>query len=90
MIEGDARIAELLEHMQQIDSAVTVADIETTLKILDFSYFKNDIEKSYGPPVIHRQGDVIELAAHFQHQLKMNGFNVMLRTSFALDNITMR
>ncbi|UAS89448.1 DUF3427 domain-containing protein [Staphylococcus pseudintermedius] len=74
LIEGDARIAELLEHMQQIDSAVTVADIETTLKILDFSYFKNDIEKSYGPPVIHRQGDVIELAAHFQHQLKNERF----------------
>ncbi|HAR6484644.1 TPA: DEAD/DEAH box helicase [Staphylococcus pseudintermedius] len=74
LIEGDARIAELLEHMQQIDSSVTVADIETTLKILDFSYFKNDIEKSYGPPVIHRQGDVIELAAHFQHQLKNERF----------------
>ncbi|ARJ50689.1 DUF3427 domain-containing protein [Staphylococcus lutrae] len=74
LIEGDGRKEELLAYMQEIDSNVTTADLETTLRILNLSYFKTDIEKIYGESLIHVKDEVVELSDTFQKMLKNETF----------------
>ena len=70
LIEGEARKTELLEFVRDYDETVTMADIETALRILDLSFFSKTIDQTYGQPLIVVNEEIAALSPIFEAQLE--------------------
>ncbi len=70
IIERPHKINELLKIVQNVDPKVTFEDVQTTLKILDYSFFSDSINKTYGKPIINISNDEITLTKSFSASLE--------------------
>ncbi|WP_239749688.1 DEAD/DEAH box helicase [Mammaliicoccus sp. O-M53] len=76
IIERPHKIQELLTLAQKVDPKVTLKDIETTLKILDYSFYSVTINKTYGEPIITISNDEVTLTKTFAASLE----NLLFKT----------
>lgn len=70
IINRPYKINELLTIAQNVDPNVTLEDIQTTLKILNFSFFSKDINKTYGKPIANISNDEVTLTESFAASLE--------------------
>lgn len=76
IIERPHKLNELLTVAQIVDPNVTLEDVQTTLKILDYSFFSNTINKTYGKPIITISNDEVTLTKSFATSLKKTVFQI--------------
>lgn len=70
LIQKPRHINELLKIAQDVDPQVTDKDIQTTLKILDYTFFNSAIHKTYGEPIISISNNNVNLSDTFLTSLK--------------------
>lgn len=76
IIKRPHKLNELLTVAQIVDPNVTLEDVQTTLKILDYSFFSNTINKTYGKPIITISNDEVTLTNSFAASLKKTVFQI--------------
>ncbi len=59
---------------------ITEDDIDTSLRILDFSFYNAGIEKIYGSPIIERNERMIRLSDAFTNALSNQTFKIFRRS----------
>lgn len=66
----------LTEKLQALDQEIKEADVQTSLKMLDLSFYKQGSEKTFGPPLINikHHGRKIRLSNSFEQALKIPEF----------------
>ena len=69
---------ELKNKMLNEVKDITEDDIDTSLRILDFSFYNAGIEKIYGSPIIERNERMIRLSDAFTNALSNQTFNMFL------------
>lgn len=76
LVEQDESFDSLVQKLQEKDSGISEADVLTSLRVLDQSFFKAGSDKQYGPPVINirHNGKHIGLSEHFKNNLKNDVF----------------
>ncbi|WP_323703723.1 DEAD/DEAH box helicase [Mammaliicoccus sp. Dog046] len=74
VIEKPHKVDELLDIAQSIDPNVTIDDIQTTLKILDLSFFSANINKTYGEPIVEISNNEVKLTDTFETSLQKDTF----------------
>lgn len=70
IIERPHKINELLAIAQHVDPNVTIEDVQTTLKVLDYSFFSVTIDQTYGKPIITISNDEVALTETFAASLE--------------------
>ncbi|MBO1212158.1 DEAD/DEAH box helicase [Staphylococcus nepalensis] len=78
IIDRPYKINELLTIAQNLDPNVTLEDVQTTLKILDYSFFSDTINKTYGKPIITISNDEVTLTKSFAASLEKPLFKIYL------------
>ena len=69
---------ELKNKMLNEVKDITEDDIDTSLRILDFSFYNAGIEKIYGSPIIERNERMIRLSDAFTNALSNQTFKIFL------------
>lgn len=70
LIQKPRHVNTLLKIAQNVDSQVTDKDIQTTLKILDYTFFNSTINTTYGKPIINISNDSVCLSDTFAVSLE--------------------
>ncbi|GEP84494.1 putative helicase [Staphylococcus piscifermentans] len=80
LAEQDESFESLVTKLQARDSEISEADVQTSLRILDQSFFKKGTDKHYGPPIINikHQGKQIQLSEHFKKNMQNKAFRAHL------------
>lgn len=76
LLTGTKTFDVLLEKAKDIDPQVTEADIHTSLRILDLSFFASNIGKTYGAPLINIDNKHISLTEELQLSLSKEIFKI--------------
>ncbi|AYU54410.1 DUF3427 domain-containing protein [Staphylococcus debuckii] len=78
--EQDESFESLVKKLQARDSEISEADVQTSLRILDQSFFKKGTDKHYGPPIINikHHGKKIQLSEHFKKNMQNKAFRAHL------------
>ncbi|MBA8759982.1 DUF3427 domain-containing protein [Staphylococcus schleiferi subsp. coagulans] len=69
VIEKPRKVDELFEIAKREDTNVTIKDVQTTLKILDYHFFISTIHNVYGEPIIEISNDEVSLTSTFTNSL---------------------
>ncbi|WP_392450243.1 DUF3427 domain-containing protein [Staphylococcus massiliensis] len=77
LVRSSKNQEELLEDVRTKRNTITLSDVDTALRIFDFSYFKNDIEKTYGKPLIETNGEKIRVSKTLVEAMKKPPFNLL-------------
>ena len=70
LLEGEARVSELLDYVLDYDNSITIDDIYMACRVLDLSFFSKTIDKTYGKPIITIDGEMVCLSDTFKTQLQ--------------------
>lgn len=76
LMSQDESFESLVEKLQQKDSEIKTADVHTSLKILDETFFSKNIDKRYGTPMIEwdKEHNLIGLTEQFKTNLSNEVF----------------
>lgn len=78
LLKNELTYDELKNKMLNEVKDITEDDIDTSLRILDFSFYNAGIEKIYGSPIIERNERMIRLSDAFTNALSNQTFNMFL------------
>ncbi|MDK9860405.1 DEAD/DEAH box helicase [Staphylococcus equorum] len=74
VMNQEQNINHLFARAQEVDSTVTIDDVSTSLKVLDFSFFSENINVSYGNPIIKVDNNNVYLTETFIESLSKDLF----------------
>lgn len=77
-------VEELLTIAKKVDHSVSIDDIYTSLKVLDFSFFSENINVSYGQPIIKVDNNNVYLTETFTESLSKDLFKCYVEDIFKL------
>ncbi|MDU4619220.1 MAG: DUF3427 domain-containing protein, partial [Staphylococcus epidermidis] len=86
IIQNDVTYENLTKKMLNINNDISEYDINTSLSILDFTFFKKTIGKTYGLPLIQYKDNLICLANEFKEALNKPLFNTFIHDLIDLAN----
>ncbi|NAN67342.1 DUF3427 domain-containing protein [Staphylococcus epidermidis] len=86
IIQNDVTYENLTKKMLNINNDISEYDINTSLSILDFTFFKKTIGKTYGLPLIQYKDNLICLANEFKEALNKPLFNTFVHDLIDLAN----
>ena len=86
VIQNDVTYENLTKKMLNINNDISEYDINTSLSILDFTFFKKTIGKTYGLPLIQYKDNLICLANEFKEALNKPLFNTFVHDLIDLAN----
>ena len=86
VIQNDVTYENLTKKMLNINNDISEYDINTSLSILDFTFFKKTIGKTYGLPLIQYKDNLICLANEFKEALNKPLFNTFIHDLIDLAN----
>ncbi|MDU7765031.1 MAG: DUF3427 domain-containing protein, partial [Staphylococcus sp.] len=86
VIQNDVTYENLTKKMLNINNDISEYDINTSLSILDFTFFKKTIGKTYGLPLIQYKDNLICLANEFKEALNKSLFNTFVHDLIDLAN----
>ncbi|EOD3823336.1 DEAD/DEAH box helicase [Staphylococcus aureus] len=78
LLKNELTYDELKNKMLNEVKDITENDIDTSLRILDFSFYNAGIEKIYGSPIIERNERMIRLSDAFTNALSNQTFKIFL------------
>lgn len=78
LLKNELTYDELKNKMLNEVKDITKDDIDTSLRILDFSFYNAGIEKIYGSPIIERNERMIRLSDAFTNALSNQTFKIFL------------
>ncbi|HCT1637943.1 TPA: DUF3427 domain-containing protein [Staphylococcus aureus] len=78
LLKNELTYDELKNKMLNEVKDITEDDIDTSLRILDFSFYNSGIEKIYGSPIIERNERMIRLSDAFTNALSNQTFKIFL------------
>ncbi|WP_044291097.1 DEAD/DEAH box helicase [Staphylococcus aureus] len=78
LLKNELTYDELKNKMLNEVKDITEDDIDTSLRILDFSFYNAGIEKIYGSPIIERNERMIRLSDAFTNALSNQTFKIFL------------
>ncbi|MCL7433356.1 DUF3427 domain-containing protein, partial [Staphylococcus aureus] len=78
LLKNELTYDELKNKMLNEVKDITEDDIDTSLRILDLSFYNAGIEKIYGSPIIERNERMIRLSDAFTNALSNQTFNMFL------------
>lgn len=78
LINESHTVDSLLIEAQKNDPKVTIDDVNTSLRILDFSFFKKTIDVTYGQPIIKVNNNDVTLTKSFSESLKKDLFKTYI------------
>ena len=76
LMSQDESFERLVEKLQHRDSEIEEADVRTSLKVLDETFFSKNIDKRYGTPMVEwdKKTNLIGLTEPFKMNLKNEAF----------------
>ncbi len=76
LMSQDESFERLVEKLQHRDSEIEEADVRTSLKVLDETFFSKNIDKRYGTPMVEwdKETNLIGLTKPFKMNLKNEAF----------------
>ncbi|HDG5659014.1 TPA: DUF3427 domain-containing protein [Staphylococcus aureus] len=77
LLKNELTYDELKKMLNEVKD-ITEDDIDTSLRILDFSFYNAGIEKIYGSPIIERNERMIRLSDAFTNALSNQTFKIFL------------
>ena len=86
VIQNDVTYENLTKKMLNINNDISEYDINTSLSILDFTFFKKTIGKTYGLPLIQYKDNLICLGNEFKEALNKSLFNTFVHDLIDLAN----
>ncbi|HCW9311142.1 TPA: DUF3427 domain-containing protein, partial [Staphylococcus aureus] len=78
LLKNELTYDELKNKMLNEVKDITEDDIDTSLRILDFSFYNAGIEKIYGSPIIECNERMIRLSDAFTNALSNQTFKIFL------------
>ncbi|MEM5418624.1 DEAD/DEAH box helicase [Staphylococcus gallinarum] len=76
LMQNTSTIDNLLKTTQNTDPNITIEDVHTSLKILDYSFFNDTIHKIYGEPIIEVKDNNVALSKSFKESLENEMFKI--------------
>ncbi|WP_069725064.1 DEAD/DEAH box helicase [Staphylococcus aureus] len=88
LLKNELTYDELKNKMLNEVKDITENDIDTSLRILDFSFYNAGIEKIYGSPIIERNERMIRLSDAFTNALSNQTFKIFLEDLIELSDFS--
>ncbi|MCC3755913.1 DUF3427 domain-containing protein [Staphylococcus capitis] len=74
IIKNDIKFDVLVKKMIELNPDITTSDVRTSIKILDFSFYKKTIGDTYGNSLVKKDDDVVKLTREFKEALNKSLF----------------